>query len=334
MSGIVNDTRDRIEAEALDWTIRVQRSDFADWDALTDWIDADPRHADRFNRLSSKESLATDLLRQMPPPSRPVAQIAQVVPFRRRSIMALSRPLGLIAASLLLVVTVTGGWMAYQRFGHTPETALVTLATRQGETRDIRLPDGTQIALGSATRLSIDAVGRHVKLDHGRAMFSVTHEPDHPFSVQLGDVTVTDVGTVFDVRRDDGAVSVGVAQGEVRVEASDQSVPLKAGYALNRAAGRALRVNVIDPATVGGWRRGEFSYDDVAISDIVADIEAVTGASIRTTPAIAGRRFAGSIHVVADPGQTLRTAAPMLGVTVVRDGGVWVLGSPSGPSQR
>ncbi len=334
MGRSVNDTNEKVEAEALDWTIRVQRSDFADWDALTDWIDADPRHADSFNRLSLADSETADLVRQMPAPSRPIMQSGQVIPLRRRPIIKFSRPLALMAASFVLVAITAAGWTIYERFGLASETTTFAIATMPGETRAVRLPDGTQVALASATRLLIDPAGRHANLERGRAMFSVKHDPAHPFSVRLGDMTVTDVGTVFDLRRDAGTSDVYVAQGEVRADVGGQSVPLSAGHAVHRENAGALQISAIDPTVVGSWRRGQFSYDDAAITDVVADIEAVTGASIRVAPDIAGKRFAGLIHIVADPERTLRTVAPMLGVAVTREGDAWVLGSPADPSQR
>jgi transmembrane sensor len=48
------------EAEALDWIIRIRNPDFAEWDALTAWLAADPRHADIFQELALwDEALAT-----------------------------------------------------------------------------------------------------------------------------------------------------------------------------------------------------------------------------------------------------------------------------------
>jgi transmembrane sensor len=44
-----------VEAEALEWTIRVQHPDFAEWDALTAWLMADPRHAECFDRLTLRD---------------------------------------------------------------------------------------------------------------------------------------------------------------------------------------------------------------------------------------------------------------------------------------
>jgi transmembrane sensor len=39
-------------ADALDWIIRVQSPDFADWDALSAWLATDLRHAEIFQQLA------------------------------------------------------------------------------------------------------------------------------------------------------------------------------------------------------------------------------------------------------------------------------------------
>jgi ferric-dicitrate binding protein FerR (iron transport regulator) len=39
-------------AVALEWIVRVQHPEFADWDALSAWLAADPRHAEVFQQLA------------------------------------------------------------------------------------------------------------------------------------------------------------------------------------------------------------------------------------------------------------------------------------------
>ena len=39
----------RIETAALDWVIRQRDPAFADWEDFTDWLDADPAHAEAYH---------------------------------------------------------------------------------------------------------------------------------------------------------------------------------------------------------------------------------------------------------------------------------------------
>jgi len=197
----------------------------------------------------------------------------------------------------------------------------------------MHLADGTRIAVAGASHLSIDPDKRRVELVRGRATFTVTHDSAHPFSVQLGQVSVADVGTVFDVHRGESGVDIAVAEGEVRVVGAGRPVPVTAGRTLH-FDGAEPRVGAIDPALVGSWRRGRFSYAAASVTEVARDIEAATGQSIRVAPAVAGGRFSGSIQIEADAGDTLRAVAPLLGVSVTRQGGTWILGSADDAGRR
>jgi|SRR5579859_2370808 len=343
MGVAVNDRDDRIEAEALDWTIRVQGSEFAEWEALTDWLQADPLHADTYKRFAVMDRASADLVRQLPSQSRPesqppvsqppVRQLTSMALPGRRSIRPYSRPLQLMAASLLVATVATAGWIARTQLQRTPDSTWLAVSTRPGETRSIHLPDGSQIALASATTMSFDPSGRQARLDRGRAMFSVKHNPEHPFSVQLGEMTVTDIGTVFDLHRQGPLVDIGVSQGEVRVVSGDQAVPVPAGRSLHQRHG-VLRIDPVDRSAVGSWRDGQFNYSDATVADVVADIMAVTGASIRMSPEAATKRFAGLVQIEGDAQHVLSTVAPMLGVQMARDGGTWIVSLPPNAASR
>jgi transmembrane sensor len=191
----------------------------------------------------------------------------------------------------------------------------------------VRLADGTRIMLAGATHLSIDPAARSAKLDDGQATFEVAHDPGRPFVVRLGDARVTDVGTIFDIRRRDGRSVVAVARGEVRVDGVGDPIALTAGRRLRFAGALAPQLDTVAPNMVTGWQKGRFSYADAPISDVVADIEQATGARIRMAPGVAGLRFAGTLAIDRDAGRALHDVAPVLGLSLVRDGKVWVLSS-------
>ncbi len=86
----------------------------------------------------------------------------------------------------------------------------------------LRLRDGsiaTPLDAGSALAVREDSPGRVVlALDRGRARFEVAPRPERPFEVQVGEVTVTVVGTVFAVERVADRIGVSVERGTVRVD--------------------------------------------------------------------------------------------------------------------
>lgn len=337
------------EAEALDWTIRVQDPAFADWDALSAWLAADPRHADCFNRLTVLDDEIASAVRESPPQSaQPLA--AQARPAQSRPVQPqpvqpqpahaprAGRPgrpgWALLAAGLALALAVGALLIGRARLTAPAPSARITVATRDGERRELRFPDGTSVAVAGATRLSIDPAARSARLDEGQATFSVAHDPARRFVVRMGAATVTDVGAVFDLSRRYGRSVVAVAQGEVRVEGVGEPVELAAGRRLRIAGASATALDTIAPDAATAWQQGRYSYADASIAEVVADIGHATGARIRLSPRVAARRFAGTITLAGDTEQALRRVAPVLGLSVSQAGDVWVLQSAHGAHRR
>lgn len=92
------------------------------------------------------------------------------------------------------------------------------LATTAGETRTVRLADGSTVRLDAATRLdaAFDAERRTIRLSQGQARFAVAHET-RPFVVLAGGGSVTARGTMFDVAVAGGRVDVRLLEGAVDV---------------------------------------------------------------------------------------------------------------------
>jgi transmembrane sensor len=95
------------------------------------------------------------------------------------------------------------------------------------------LPDGSSVsARSSAARVQpveVSARAVTLKLESGAAKFSVTPDPARPFRVLARNVTVTVLGTVFDVAFEGNGVRVSVEQGRVRVDAGTTSRELVPG---------------------------------------------------------------------------------------------------------
>jgi transmembrane sensor len=135
-------------------------------------------------------------------------------------------------AAALAFVAVVGGSAAY--YASMPKFS--TYATRVGERETLTLRDGSRVELNTNTvvQISDDFDRRHIRLERGEAFFDVVHDGKHPFVVSAGMGKVTDIGTKFAVRRDDGRVRVIMVQGVARFDGADadgaqKSVVLRAG---------------------------------------------------------------------------------------------------------
>ena len=214
-----------------------------------------------------------------------------------------------------------------------PATPL-TIATALGQTRSVRLADGTRVAMNGGTTLKVDRATRSLSFGEGEAYFDVVHDPARPFRLQIGAASVEDIGTAFNVRRHDNVIEVAVREGVVSfdpdggTEPDDDAVILKAGQAIRIVDDRGA-VRRVDRTTVGGWRTGQLSYGDVALAEVASDLSRAIGQPVRLAPGDGMRRFSGTFKVDADAATSVQRFAAISGMRATRDGGGWRL-SPDG----
>jgi len=204
-------------------------------------------------------------------------------------------PIGAIAAGVAAVV-IAGALLLRPA----PSPAQL-IATGAGETRLVRLADGSDIRLGSNTRLTASIGGglRRVALDGGEAEFEVAKDHAHPFVISVGDQRVTVVGTHFDILRDHGRVTVTVAGGVVEVRGASPSVGAAAfrlmpGDQLTHQEGAATsvvsRVAVDD---VFAWTRGYLVFRDEPLDAVAEDLNRQFPVPIRVEGSARRLRFSG-----------------------------------------
>ena len=88
------------------------------------------------------------------------------------------------------------------------------------EVRTDTLPDGSRVTLNKYSSLALPAHwgrnSRAVQLK-GEAFFQVVHEDKRPFTVQIGDLTIHDLGTEFNVKSTNDRTEIIVESGAVSV---------------------------------------------------------------------------------------------------------------------
>lgn len=169
-----------------------------------------------------------------------------------------------------------------------------TLSTRHGERRSLQLPDGTVVQLNSDSSLAVDFDGsrRRVTLVRGQVYFKVAKDPARPFSVRVGQSSIRDIGTAFDVYQRDTDTAVTVAEGRVQVSRappaaasgwfawpSSGKVPegrplatLGAGeQALVSASGRVDSRGVVDLQQALAWMQGSIAFDRWPIAAVARE---------------------------------------------------------------
>ena len=181
---------------------------------------------------------------------------------------SLPRPALALVASILLAIF---GLQAF--FGISVER----YQTLKGEQKTINLADGSQILLNTDTELTVSQSDsqRSVQLNHGEALFSVTHDPLRPFEVIAGSGRLRDIGTRFDVYAQADRVDVAVLEGEVDMIIAHPSVShsLKAGqFAAYDINGNLLASRLTHMQAVTAWQNGKLIFTDLPLPEALTQI--------------------------------------------------------------
>lgn len=127
-----------------------------------------------------------------------------------------------------ILVMIGGIWMAYNLFG--PDLYKDLVAENQVLTE--QLPDGSELTLNKNSEISYVRnfkKNRHVKLSKGDVFFNVAHDKAHPFVIDINKVSVTVVGTSFNIKRLKEETEIIVETGIVRVELNGEKIELHKG---------------------------------------------------------------------------------------------------------
>lgn len=241
-----------------------------------------------------------------------IAAMAQVRAMREAALALRperpSLPWTRIAAALIAVVLAGGTMMLWTAPQQQPVAPTVKrYATKVGQRFDVRLEDGSVVALNTASVVEVaySAGRRDVRLLQGQALFTVAKNKDRPFIVTAADRQVKAVGTAFDVRLDRGRVDVVLVEGRVvveplRREGLQRLVPalgrqtLDAGEVLTASAGAPVLLAAADVSRATSWRQGQVIFRDNTVAEAVAEMNRYADRQlVIEDPRIADLRISG-----------------------------------------
>lgn len=289
--------RDRREVEK--WLVRMLDDPDRHRPALSRWLLEKPGRRILYERLlrsveDAGQALPFPLLEQSPSVAMP----------RRSKYL----PVGVAAALLILAF----GSVLYFRApnfmaGGGQANAEMTLATRVGEVREEKLPDGSVLTLDTDTRVHVHLTGgdRLLHVERGRVRFSVAAGAQ-PFVVQIADSQVRAAGGIFDVSYRN-RIAVNLLKGNVAVHLPgwrDSAAPsrllrLRAGEILTFSAEQSATATVMSASpSEGQWISGVKSFDEVPIREVIAEANNYSRVQIiLADPALGGREIFGDIRI-------------------------------------
>ncbi|MEG0519159.1 MAG: FecR domain-containing protein [Bacteroidales bacterium] len=159
-------------------------------------------------------------------------------------------------------------------FGASVEIKYNKLIIPRGGEYMIKLADGTQVWLNSASELRypVEFTGsaRTVYLK-GEAYFNVAHDKAHPFVVCVDKVSLKVLGTSFNVNTQSaGIVETVLVEGRVEVNGNGAKAILKPNErGIVKEGGKAIAVDAVDVKPFVAWKNGDFVFHGESLGAIM-----------------------------------------------------------------
>ena len=188
----------------------------------------------------------------------------------------------LVAAASVAFLVAIGGitlWMTERKSGKIIAGASTVVSTNEGEKASIFLSDSTKVIINSGSNIEYQSgynVNERVVKLNGEAFFDVQTNPEKPFLVQLGKMTISAAGTQFNVFSYDNEdrIETTLEEGNLKVEIPGrESIELKAGQQVvfftkkNKAV-----VRDVNTETYTSWKENKLRFIDTPFEEVLRGI--------------------------------------------------------------
>ena len=191
------------------------------------------------------------------------------------------------ASAVLAAAVILFMCMLWSRPSENAAPEIFEIVAERGQKSSVTLPDGSRVMINSASTISYtsdyNVKERNVFLS-GEAYFDVASNADIPFVVHADKVSVTALGTEFNVKAyaEDPYVVTTLVEGCVRTEAGTQYELLtraqEASY--NKEADVLLAYDVKDISRAVPWIRNELLFENESLADIAVTLERMYNVTI------------------------------------------------------
>jgi len=255
-------------------------------------------------------------------PASAPAPIADVLPGGNKALLTLAggrqivldsaRQGDLIIQGNARIRKAADGQLSYNPIGDAAATEYNTLSTPRGGQYELTLSDGTKVWLNAASSITYPTAftgnQREVAIT-GEAYFEVKYNAKQPFRVKVGNDTIEDLGTHFNINAysDEPAVKTTLLEGRVRIDAPGHSVTLKPGQqAVDKHSGSLTVDNTVDLEEAIAWKKGMFQFNRADIRTVMRQIARWYNVDVRFEGPVSGDRFWGKLPRDANASQVLK----------------------------
>ena len=195
-----------------------------------------------------------------------------------------------------------------------------TIETPKGGRYRVRLPDGTNVWLNAASKLTYPSSftghqTRRVELS-GEAYFEVAKDIAHPFMVKTIKQEVEVLGTHFNISsyEDEPAVKTTLLEGSVKVYVPGSPSPLeRAGVRLKPGQQSTLTLNNIKIENINteqravAWKNDQFVFESDDIQYIMRMISRWYNVEVEYVGAIPENKFGGAVSRFENVSEVLKS---------------------------
>lgn len=320
------------KGKAIQWMLRVRAGDMDafEWEAFTDWLEQSPENAALLDEADAADDWMAENAADLAPPLSANADTADPTQGTRGDSMAsdetdpdletlpkaandnqLRRILpfaGLVAAAIAIFAL----WPSA-----TPTSTLFT--TQPGETRIVAVSDDITMTLNGDSEVTLTEEETRVQIARGEVAFEIDSDEPSPLRVEVGDLVLTDYGTIFNVVLNDASVTVAVAEGVVGINPDAENVEVEQGQMVTQSlAGGALVRSEVDPDTVGAWSEGRLEFDNTPAPEAIVMLERSIGSKVNLADALKEETLTGTLIVSNNDRETVSQFAEFLGARARR----------------
>lgn len=281
-----------VRQQAVDWVARHDAGELsaAEQVAFAAWLRADPAHAEAWQRARRTWTELDGLHATQVRPGHAVGHRSMRRHARGKSATPVRRAAWAGTAAAVLVA------LAAWQYPRMELAWRADAQTATGQSRQLLLAGGSRALLDSRSAVAWRDNPRWRELDllEGAVSIEVGHADPRPFRARVGEIVVDDVGTVFQLRRDDAGTKVTVTHGMVRIHAPGGDATVAAGEQAWIVHDDSPRVSVVDAEAASAWTRGRLVFVNRPLSEVIDELNRYyPGRIVLLDPATADRHVSG-----------------------------------------
>jgi ferric-dicitrate binding protein FerR (iron transport regulator) len=169
-----------------------------------------------------------------------------------------------------------------------------SVATQYAETKEVVLPDSSELLLNAESQVSYDKKNWNKKRNiilQGEAFFKVSK--GNTFTVTTDQGIVTVLGTQFNVENREGFFEVSCFEGLVSVTYDGQETKLPAGNSMIVVNGKSSKSSVVINGNPS-WMQDESSFESIPLHYVLAELQRQHNITVKSKGVDTNMLFTGS----------------------------------------